>query len=102
LWVSFVAGLGCVPPPPLVLIVGLAIMASGAAIGTQVTAAIVYVVTMLAVVEIILVSCLVAPEKTQKILGPVHNWLQTYRLQVLITMFAIVGLWQVASGLGIA
>jgi hypothetical protein len=102
LWVSFVAGLGCLPPPPLVLIVGLAIMASGAAIGTQVTAAIVYVVTMLAVVEIILVSCLVAPEKTQKILGPVHNWLQTYRLQVLTTMFAIVGVWQVAAGLGIA
>lgn len=101
-WVSFVAGLGYLPPPPLVLIVGLAIVGSGAAIGSQVSVAIVFVLAMLWVVEIILISCLIAPSVTQKILGPVNDWLQTYRRHVLITLFALVGVWQVATGLGVA
>jgi hypothetical protein len=101
-WVSFVAGLGYFPPPPLVLIVGLAIAGSGAAISTQFSAAIVFVVAMLWLVELILVSCLIAPAKTQKVLGPVNDWMQAHRRQVLITLFALVGVWQVAAGLGIA
>jgi len=101
-WVSFVAGLGYFPPPPLVLIVGLAIAGSGAAIGTQFSAAIIFVVAMLWLVELILVSCLIVPAKTQKVLGPVNDWMQAHRRQVLITLFALVGVWQVAAGLGIA
>ena len=101
LWVSFVAGLGYFPPPPLVLIVDLAIVASGAAIGTQVSAAIVFVFTMLVVVEIILVSCVVAPQRTHKVLAPVNDWMQAHRSQVLITLFSFIGVWQTAAGLGI-
>ncbi|MGO9158401.1 GAP family protein, partial [Mycobacterium sp.] len=51
-WVSVVIGLASGPPPLTVLLVLTTIVASGAAIGTQVSIAIAWVVGMFAVVEI--------------------------------------------------
>jgi hypothetical protein len=101
LWVALVFGMGYLPPPPLVLLVDTTIVASGAAIGAQVSAAIAFVVAMLAVVEITLVSNLVAPAKTQAVLRPLHDWARAHRRQVLVVFFAVVGFWQVAKGMGI-
>jgi len=101
LWVAVVFGLGCFPPPPLVLVIGTTIVASGAAIGTQVSAAIAFVVVMLAVVEIALVSCLVAPAKTEAVLRPVHDWVLAHRWEVLIAILAVAGFWQLVTGVGI-
>jgi hypothetical protein len=56
---------------------------------------------MLAVVEIILVSCLIAPAKTQEVPRPVHDWVRAYRRQVLVAVFAVVGVMQLAMGMGI-
>jgi Sap, sulfolipid-1-addressing protein len=57
LWVALVIGMGFGRPAPDVALFVLAIIvASGAAIGTQVSAAIAFVVGVLAVVEITLVS----------------------------------------------
>ena len=77
-------------------------MASGAAIGTQVSAAIAFVVGMLAVVEITLVSDLATPAKTQAVPRLLHDWARAHRRQVLVAIFAVVGVTLVANGMGIA
>jgi hypothetical protein len=89
------------PGPPLILFVATTVVASGASIGTQVLAAIAFVVVMLAVVEIILVSCLLAPAKTQAVLRPLHDRVRAHRRQVLVAIFAVVGVMQLAMGVGI-
>jgi hypothetical protein len=101
LWVALVIGIGCMPPPDWVLLVLVITVTSGAAIGTQISAAIVFVVGMLAVVEIMLVSYLAAPAKTQTMLRLLHDWALAHRRQVLVTMFAVAGVSLMAHGLGI-
>jgi hypothetical protein len=93
-------GLGPLPIETLVYV--LAIVApSGAALGTQVGASIVFIVVMLAVIEIALVSYLFMPTQTQSVLQVLHDWVRARRIQVLAAMFAVGGLALVASGLGI-
>jgi Sap, sulfolipid-1-addressing protein len=99
LWVSVLMGLTYVPPQ--VSIALTIIVASGAAIGTQLSAAIAFLVVMLAVVEITLCSYLIAPGKTEAVLRVLHDWLLAHRRQILIAFFAVLGLWLVAAGLGI-
>jgi Sap, sulfolipid-1-addressing protein len=101
LWVALMFGMAYLPPPPLVLLVDTIIVGSGAAIGTQVIAVIAFVFAMLAVFEIVLISYLVAPARTQAILRPVHDWALVHRQHVLIALFLLVGVWQVITGLGI-
>ncbi|WP_006245491.1 GAP family protein [Mycolicibacterium tusciae] len=99
-WVAVLFGMvGLLPGPPIVLFVVTTIAASGAGLGTQLIATIVFIVTMLAVMEIILVGCLVAPDKTQAIVQPLHDWARAHRPQLLVGIFAVVGVLQVASGL---
>ncbi|OBG17980.1 gap protein [Mycolicibacterium celeriflavum] len=101
LWVAFVFGLLGLPPPLLVLFVGATIVGSGAGIGTQVFAVIVFVVAVFSVVEIALLSYLVAPAKTQAILQPLHDWALAHRRHVLVAIFTLVGLFTVSKALGI-
>jgi hypothetical protein len=102
LWVALVVGLTFVPAGPvMVLLVDTTIVASGAPIGTQVIAAIAFVVGMFAVFEITLVSHLLSPAKTQAVLQPLHEWALGHRLQVLAAVFAVVGLSLVARGTGV-
>ncbi|MGA9358652.1 MAG: GAP family protein [Mycobacterium sp.] len=100
LWVALVIGMafGGVGPDAILFVLAI-IMASGAAIGTQVIAAIVFVVGVLVVVEITLVSYLAAPAKTQAVLRPLHEWALTHRPQVLVAMCTVVGLSLVAKGI---
>jgi hypothetical protein len=99
LWVAFVFGLAGLPPPMLVIFVLTPILASGAPIGTQVLAVIVFVVAMFAVVEMTLVSYLIAPAKTLAVLQPLHNWALAHRRHMLIGIFAVVGFVQVVNGI---
>jgi hypothetical protein len=101
LWVALVFGLAYVPPPPLFLLVDTIIVGSGATIGTQIIAVIAFIFAMLAVFEVVLISYLVAPARTQAVLLPVHEWALVHRQHVLIALFAGVGLWQVVTGVGI-
>ena len=101
LWVALVIGLGSTPPPLLVLFVDTTIVASGAAIGTQVSAAIAFVVGMFAVVEIALVSYLATPAKTQAVLRLLHDWALAHRRKILIAMCTVGGVSLVANGVGI-
>jgi Sap, sulfolipid-1-addressing protein len=102
LWVAVLVGMGFLPGPPLLLIVDTTIASSGAAIGTQVVAAVVFVVGMLAVFEVVLVSYLAAPAKTMAVLRPIHEWSTNHRAHVIAAIFTGVGLFQLVRGLGIA
>ena len=102
LWVAFVIGLGFGGPPPDVVLVLLAIIVtSGAAIGTQFSAAIAFVVGMLAVVEIVLVSYLAMPAKTQAVLRLLHDWAWAHRPQILVAISQWVGSRWWPRGMGI-
>jgi hypothetical protein len=101
LWVSLVIGMVLLPGPPLLLFVVTTIVASGAAIATQVSAAIAFVVGTLAVFEITLVSYLVAPAKTQAVVQLVHDWALAHRRKILVAIFAVAGVSLVANGTGI-
>ncbi len=99
-WVAFLMGLGPLPIETLVYV--MAILApSGAALGTQVGASIVFIVVMLAVIEIALISYLIMPTQTQSVLQVLHDWVRARRAQVLVAMFVVGGLALMASGLGI-
>ncbi|KUH94599.1 GAP family protein [Mycobacterium sp. IS-1556] len=101
LWIAFVIGFFLGGPEPDVLIFLLAIIvASGAAIGTKISAAIVFIVGLLAVAEITLVCYLLAPEKTQAIVQRLHDWSQAHRRKILIAVFTAGGITLVASSIG--
>ncbi len=100
-WVAFVFGMTLFPGPPLALFVVTTIASSGASMAIEVAAAIVFVLTMLALVEVILVSHLVAPARTQTMLRPVHDWARDHRQQVIVAILLIIGTWQVIRGMGI-
>lgn len=72
----------------------------GAAIGTQVSAAVAFIVETLAVVEIVLLCDVFAPARTEAALRRVHDWARAYRRQILVAMLTLVGLALVAQGTG--
>jgi hypothetical protein len=101
LWVAVVIAFGYGGPPPSAALFVLAIiMASGAAIGMQVSATIAFVVGTLAVVEITLASYLATPAKTQAVLQLLHEWTRAHRQKILIAMSTVGGVALVASGIG--
>ncbi len=101
LWVALVIGIAAVPPIDGVLFILAIAVTSGAAIGTQVSAAIVFVVGTLAVVEVMLVTYLAMPAKTLAVVRLLHDWALAHRRQVLVAMFAVSGVSLVAHGMGI-
>jgi hypothetical protein len=100
LWVALAIGFFAAPNPSMVIFGLTTIPTSGAAIGIQIVAAIVFVVETLALVEIVLIGSLVAPTKTQALLRLLHDRARAYRRQILVTMLAVVGLALVAQGMG--
>jgi hypothetical protein len=99
LWVSVLMGMSY---SPVQVPIALALIAtSGAAIGTQLGAAIVFIVVVLAVLEIILVSIVIAPTKTRHVLAPLHDWVQAHRRKVTAAVSAIVGVSLVVTGMGL-
>jgi Sap, sulfolipid-1-addressing protein len=99
LWVAWAIGLASVPVDGVLFMVAI-IVASGAAMATQISAAIAFVLVMYAAVEIILVGYLATPARTQALLRLLHDWVRTYRRQILVIMFTIVGVSQLAQGMG--
>jgi hypothetical protein len=100
LWVAAVIGFWAGPNPSLVLFALTTILASGAAIGTQIGVAVVFIVVSLAVVEIVLLCNVVTPTKTQAALRGVHDWVGGYRTQIVVAILTLVGLAFVAQGTG--
>ncbi|EUA24826.1 hypothetical protein I552_3862 [Mycobacterium xenopi 3993] len=67
------------------------IVASGAAIGTQVSAAVAYVVGVLAVVEITLACYLARPAQTQALVQRLHDWARAQRRKIVVAMCTVGG-----------
>ena len=102
LWVAFLIGMffGGVEPDVGLFLLAI-IVASGAPVGTQIAAAIVFVIGVLAIVEITLLGYLVAPAKTQEKVQLLHDWALAHRLKILITMCAIAGVSLLASAMSV-
>ena len=101
-WVAFVIGVAMGPSLDGVVFVLAIIVASGASFGVQITAAITFVIAMLAVEEVILVSHLVRPAKTQAFLRRLHDWALAHRRKLLVAILAVVGVSLMAQGMGAA
>jgi hypothetical protein len=76
------------------------ILASGAALGTQVSAAAVYTVVALAFAEIPLASHLAAPARTSAVMSRVHDWVRARRRAVLGAIVAVLGVFLMTAGMG--
>ncbi|OBA64313.1 hypothetical protein A5647_02690 [Mycobacterium sp. 1100029.7] len=98
LWVAWVIGLAAVPVDGVLFMVAI-IAASGAAMATQLSAALAFVLVMYAAVEIILIGYFARPTKTHALLRLLHDWVRTYQRQILVVMFTIVGVSQLAQGM---
>lgn len=99
-WVAFAFGLANGPPAeayPLLLAV---IAAAGTSVGERLSASVVFMVGLLAVIEIPLISCLAAPARTQLMMTYLHEWCGTRRRRIFAGMLGIVGVMLVAGGLG--
>jgi hypothetical protein len=97
---ALVIGLALAGPQPGEYLRVLAIIAaSGAALGAQVSPAIAFLIWMLAVSDIILVSYLAAPAKTQAALRLQHDWVSAHRRQLLIAVFTVDGFASLAHGI---
>jgi len=99
-WPAFLVGLGSATPPVETLMLLTIIMASGAAIGTQFSAFLVYTVMVLAVIEIPLVCYLGAPEKTQAVMVRVQNWLRVRRARISQAALGVSGVVLMVQGVG--
>lgn len=98
---SVVFGLGYATPPPLVLLILTMMVGAGASIGTQILGIVVFILAILAIIEIALVGHLLAPRATESVLGPVHKWAMAHRTMILLVIFFVAGLLQMATGVGI-
>jgi hypothetical protein len=99
-WVAFAAGVVSAIPPVEYLVVIAVILGSGAAASAQVSAAMIFTVVSLAVIEIPLVSCLATPAKTHAMMLRLHAWTQARRRIILAIGVAVVGIFMVATGMG--
>lgn len=101
-WVAFVVGLGQATPPVQYLAALTAILASGAAFGTQLGAAVTFTAVTLVLVEIPLVSYLVAPARTEAITLQAHRWMRTHSRRILVVGAGVLGVVMLAQGTGFA
>ena len=100
LWVPFVAGFGSAPPHIEYQVAFAAILTSGAPMVTQISAAMMFTVVVLAAVEIPLVSYLVTPERTHSVMLRAHDWMRAHRRQLPPAIAAVAGVFLLTSGIG--
>ncbi|EUA85215.1 hypothetical protein I551_8343 [Mycobacterium ulcerans str. Harvey] len=94
-------GLSSAGPPPVEYLVALtAIGASGAAMGTQLSATFVYLLVMLAIIEIPLIGYLVHPGRTEATMLWLRNWLRAHRRQIIAVAVGLAGIALVTNGMG--
>jgi hypothetical protein len=98
--VAYFAGLGTSMPPVEYGGAIMAILATGAAAGTRVSAALAFVLVAFAVAELPLVAYLVSPAKTRAAVTQLHNWLRTHSRPLLLAILGLFGVMMVAGGAG--
>lgn len=90
-WPAFVVGLASSVPPLESVIALTFIMASGAGLVTQFSAFFAFVLIVLTVIEIPLVAYLAVPQRTERVMNRIQNWVRIYRRQMTLTIFLGVG-----------
>lgn len=98
-WITFLVGVG-ITTDFRYLAALTVILASGAALSTQVSAAAAYTLIGLAFAEVPLICQLVAPARTGAMMSRVHDWVQARRRAVLGAVVAVLGLVLMTTGLG--
>ncbi|MGC1807618.1 MAG: GAP family protein [Mycobacterium sp.] len=99
---AFVAGLFTSAPPLEFCGAVLAIVASGAAASTQVSAYLMYMLVGYSIAEIPLVSYLLSPAKTQVVVMRLQGWLRAHQRQIFILILSMVGVLMVGGGVSAA
>jgi hypothetical protein len=99
-WTAGVAGLGIALPSVDYLAVLAVIAASGRGAPTQVGALLLFQVVAFALVEIPLISYVVAQDRTRKTLSAVNDWVRERRRREVSALLAVVGC--VLLGVGFA
>jgi Sap, sulfolipid-1-addressing protein len=99
LWVTFAVGV-VISTDFRYLAALTAILASGAAVSTQIGAAAMYTIVALAFVEIPLACQLAAPARTRAVMSHVHDWVKARRRQVLGVIVALLGVFLMTTGMG--
>jgi hypothetical protein len=97
-WPSFLVGLGSATPPVECAMLLTVIMASGAAITTQLTAFVVFTFLVLALVEIPLITYLATPRRTEAVMLRLNGWLCTHRRRMVQAMLALTGVVLLVTG----
>ncbi|ORW48042.1 hypothetical protein AWB90_11785 [Mycobacterium paraense] len=98
-WITFLVGVG-ITTDFRYLAALTVILASGSALGTQLSAAAAYTLLGLAFAEIPLVCHLVAPARTGAVMSRVHDWVQARRRAVLGLLVAALGVFLMTTGMG--
>lgn len=98
-WPAFAIGLASTFPPYEGVVLLAVIMASGAALGTQFGAFILFILLVLALIEIPLVGYLAKPEKTEAVMLRFQNWMRTYRRQITQVMVGGTGVLLLTQGI---
>ena len=98
-WITFLVGVGITTDFRFLAALTV-ILASGAALGTQVSAAAAYTVVGLAFAEIPLACHLAAPARTGAVMSRVHDWVQARRRAVLGVVVAALGVFLMTTGMG--
>lgn len=101
LWVAVAIGFWAGPNPSLVTFSLATILASGAGLAAQIGAAVAFVIVSLAVVEIVLICNLMAPDRTEAALRRVHDWVADHRGPIVGAILTLVGAAFVAQGAGV-
>jgi hypothetical protein len=99
LWVAGVAGLGIALPSVDYLAVLAVIIASGAAVSTQLGALLMFIVVGFALVELPLVAYLVAPDRTRARMAALNDWIRSRRRREVAGLLAGVGCVLLVAGL---
>lgn len=99
-WISLIIGLMVLPADGVVFALAL-IVASGAGMAMQISAAIVFLIVALSVEEVILVSNLVAPEKTEVALRRLHELALAHHRKFMAAILALVGVSLIIRAAGV-
>ncbi len=98
---AFIAGL-CTSAPPLEFWGAvLAILASGATGGTQVSAVVMFLLVGYAIAEIPLICYLASPSKTRSIVAQLHGWLRAHSRPISLSCLGVFGVLMIAGGVGV-
>jgi hypothetical protein len=98
-WITFLVGVGLTTDFRYLAALTV-ILASGAALGAQVSAAAAYTLVGLAFAEVPLICHLAAPARTGAMMSRVQDWVQARRRAVLGVVVAVLGVFLMTTGMG--